>query len=301
VVGTTGGLPALNLQASASSATIDGFAFIANPGGTDGVISNLGAAALTGITIKNNYVKPTGSNGAAIWLARSILDLTLDKNEIIGSTAGTQVIFLSTNSYNGIAVTNNNIYGSGGTYGLFVDGNRNVGTSATPRSPLIQGNLFQGHVAGINGGIRSFDNAQFLENTFNNNSSLGFQGGPRNSIFARNTFTNNGLYGMSLTGFNGNATQFADATRGASGTIIENNIFSGNATASGAFADILLSNEAPGLQNSNIIRYNSLGSVKGIYNNEPDGSTDPIHATCNWFGVTTAAGVAAKVTTGPVV
>lgn len=36
-------------------------------------------------------------------------------------------------------------------------------------------------------------------------------------------------------------------------------------------------------------------SAKGIYNNEPDGGTDPIHATCNWFGSTSPAVVASKI------
>ncbi len=294
VVGT-GTSPAFNLQAVSSNSIIDGFALIGNPGGTDGVISNLAAANLTNITIKNNYIKATGSTGAAIWMARSIVDLTLDKNEIIGSTAGTQVIFLSTNSYNGLFVTNNNILGSGGVYGIFVDGNRNVGTSLTPRNPLIQSNLFEGHQAAINAGSRSLENAQVLENTFNNNSVTGFQGGPKNSNFARNTFSNNTQYGMSLTAFGS-----VDPLRGGQGTTIQNNFFFNNGNTPGIlgtnrFGDILLSNQTAGTQNSNTIVNNSLLSTISIYNNEPDGGTDPVHATCNWFGSTNPATVAAKI------
>src|SRR5205085_12679863 len=63
----------------------------------------------------------------------------------------------------------------------------------------------------------------------------------------------------------------------------------------GAFGDILISNEAPGLQNSNTIINNSLLSGISIFNNEPNGTTDPIHATCNWFGTTSPAAVAVKI------
>ncbi|MGB4849703.1 MAG: SprB repeat-containing protein, partial [Saprospiraceae bacterium] len=290
---------ALNLTTGFQSSIIDGFAIVGSLNATNGVITCATTAGLTNVQIRNNYVKvATGFTAPAVFLNRGMTDATFDKNEFIAASGSTQCI--QTNgpqTYHGLYFTNNNVLGNGGTYGFFVDGNRNVGTSVgfANRNPLFQGNLFQGFSAGINAGIRSFDNVQVLENTFNGNSQLGFQGGPRNSNFARNTFTANGQYGMSLTGFNGNAAQFADATRGASGTTIQNNFFSGNATAGGAFGDILLSNEAPGLQNSNTISNNSLLSVVAIYNNEPDGTTDPIHATCNWFGSTTPAVVASKI------
>ncbi len=293
---------ALELMTGSSSTVIDGFSMLGVVLGTQGVIQTQSPTAQTSFTqIKNNFVKNTGAQGAAMWFNRGITDVTISNNEIVGGTtsSSTQNIFLNNQSFAGMHFLNNNVLGSGGTYGIFVDGNRNVGTSATPRDPLFQGNLFQGLVAGMNGGVRSLDNAQFLENTFNNNSQLGFQGGPRKSNFARNTFTNNGLYGISLTGFNGSPAQFADTTRGSSKTTIQNNFFSGNATAPGAFGDVLLSNEANGMQASNTITNNSLTSTIAIYNNEPGGGTDVIKAECNWFGTTSAATITTKVFNTP--
>jgi len=278
------------LQSGSTSTILDGFAMLGNVAGANGVIQTL-TSTLSFVQIRNNYIKVTSTNGQGLWLNRGIMDLTIDKNELIGGTASTQIIFMNgPQSFAGLYFTNNNVLGGGGTYGIFVDGNRNVGTSVTPRNPLLQGNLFQGLVAGINAGSRSLQDAQILENTFNNNSQLGFQGGPKNSIFARNTFTGNGLYGMALTAFGS-----ADPLRGGQGTTIQNNFFSGNATAPGAFGDILLSNQTTGTQNSNTITENSLLSTIAIYDNDPDGSTDTIHATCNWFGSTSELGVTSKI------
>ena len=278
------------LQAGSSSAVIDGFAMLGNVTGTNGVIQTL-TAILSNVQLRNNFLQVTSTNGQGLWFNRGITDVTIDKNEFIGGTASTQIIFLNgPQSFAGMYLTNNNILGSGGTYGMFVDGNRNVGTSATPRSPLFQGNLFQGLVAGMNAGSRSLQDVQFLENTFNNNSQLGFQGGPKNCNFARNTFTGNGLYGMAFTAFGS-----SDPLRGAQGTTVQNNFFSGNATLPGAFGDILLSNQTAGTQNSNTITENSLLSAIAIYDNDPDGATDTIHASCNWFGAISEFGVSSKI------
>ena len=83
---------------------------------------------------------------------------SFDKNEINGSSiAGSgQAIFLNgPPSFAGIWVTNNNIVNNTGRYGLFVDGNHNVGESAT-RAPKIDGNLFNNNLQSLNLGSRSF-------------------------------------------------------------------------------------------------------------------------------------------------
>ena len=55
----------------------------------------------------------------------------------------------------GLYITNNNIINNAGRYGFFVDGNHNVGESAT-RAPSISGNLFNNNLQGMNLGSRSF-------------------------------------------------------------------------------------------------------------------------------------------------
>ncbi len=283
----------IELFAGSSSSTIDGFAMLGNVTGTNGVIQTL-TTTLSSVQLKNNYLKVTSTNGQALWFNRGITDVTIDKNEMVGGTSSTQVIFLNgPQSFAGMYLTNNNILGVGGTYGLFVDGNGNVGTSATPRNPLIQGNLFQGLVAGINAGSRSLLNAQILENVFNNNTTLGFQGAANSSNIARNTFTNNGAYGMALTVFGS-----TDVTRGSLNTTVQNNFFSSNGNTPGSSAvwgDIVLSNQTTGKLNTASITNNSLLSTIAIMNNESNGTTDPIHASCNWFGTITPSGVAAKI------
>lgn len=281
---------AVDLQAGANSAVVDGFSMMATVGGTNGVVQTI-SSILTGVQIKNNLMKLNSSTGAVLWFNRGIVDLTVTQNEMYGGTASTQVIFFNgPQTFSGFYLTYNNIYGTGGTYGWFVDGNRNVGASATPRNPLIKGNLFQGLIAGINCGSRSIQDAQIIENTFNNNTQLGLQGGPKNTNIARNTFTGNGLYGMALTVFGS-----SDVTRGSLNATVQNNFFSGNGTAPGGFGDLVLSNQTVGVLNSVTITANSFLSTIAIVNNDPDGGTDVAHATCNWFGTNSPSGVAAKI------
>ncbi len=275
---------AIDIQSSNS--IIDGFAMLGNTIGTNGVIQTL-AGPYTTDQIRNNYLKVTSTIGQALWLNRGITDVTIDKNEMIGGSSSSQVIFMNgPQSFAGMYFTNNKVTGSTSSAGIFVDGNRNVGTSATPRNPLLQGNLFDGLSVGINGGSRSFENTQFLENTFTNVAFDGFQGGPKNSNFARNTFSNNGRYGLALTAFG----SMADGTRGAQGTTVQNNFFFNNTTA-----DIRTSDQINGTQGTNTIMNNSLLSTIAIDNGEPNGGTDPVQATCNWFGTTAYMAIAAKI------
>ncbi len=276
---------ALELFAGSSNSIIDGFAMLGNTTGTNGVIQTL-TATLSGVQSKNNYLKVTSTNGQALWLNRGVTDLTVDKNDLVGGTTSSQVVFMNgPQSFAGLFFTNNNVSGTTSAAGIFVDGNRNVGTSATPRSPLVQGNLFTGLSVGINGGSRSFQDVQFLENTFTLCAFDGFQGGPKNSNFARNTFSSNGRYGLAFTSFGNLAVD-----RGAQGSTVQNNFFTGNTTA-----DFRASDQGTGTHNTNTISNNSFLSTVAISNAEPNGGTDIIHAQCNWYGSTSPAVVASKI------
>src|SRR5262249_3195774 len=144
-----------------------------------------------------------------------------------------QAIFLNgPQSFAGIAVTNNNIINNAGRYGLFVDGNHNVGESAT-RAPQISANLFDNNLQGLNLGSRSFGKpaapvlgaygGYITNNTFSNNTANGVQAGIQHVQVSGNTFSNNALSGLVLTSF-GNT----GADRGAQNSDITQNFFSGN-------------------------------------------------------------------------
>ncbi len=230
----------------------------------------------------------TSGTFAALFLNKNAIDSTIDQNVFVASATSSQTVFLDgPDLFHGLYFTNNNVLRNGalGGTGLFVDGNRNIGSSVaqtplSPRSPLIQGNLFQNHALGLNAGIRSFENAQFVENTFTGNLG-GFAGGPKNSLIARNTFTTNEYYGLRLTGFGSGLT---DPARGAEGNTVENNVFSGNGwTVLGTgYGDLRLDNQADGLQSTNVIRNNSFGSMVALYVNETSGETYQLSG--NWWG-----------------
>jgi len=142
VIAPTSG-PVINLLAGASLSTIDGFAMIGDfASGSKGII-NSEATTLNNLTIQYNSMVVTSTVGHAFWFNNSAIDATIHKNEMVGGTSSTQVIFLDGgDQFHGLHITYNNILGTGGVYGIFVDGNRNVGTSGA-RTSLIQGNLFQ--------------------------------------------------------------------------------------------------------------------------------------------------------------
>jgi len=290
---------ALNLGNGTNASTIDGFSLLGSPGSTEGVICNNNNFATDGLILKNNFIAVSSGSGACVWLNKNAIDADMIQNEFVAATGSTYAIFLdASDQYHGLHFVNNNVLRSGaiGGTGFYVDNNRATGTSASLRTPLFQGNLFQGHALGFNAGIRSFVDAQVIENTFNGNTG-GFAGGPKNSDIARNTFSNNTLYGLRLTNF-GSTSGEPGAQKGAISTTVENNFFYGNGTTvdmTSGYGDVRLDNMYTGYLSTNTITNNSFASTIAIFNKESDGTTDPVHATCNWFDTTVPAAILAKI------
>jgi len=127
--------------------TIDGFSF---SGGTALGVIMTSVGPNNNMQIVNNRFG--GYSGSAVFMNRGGSDITIDKNVMDGSNiAGSgQTIFANgPQSYPGLFITNNQIINNTGRYGFFVDGNHNVGESAT-RAPSISGNLFDKNLQGLN-------------------------------------------------------------------------------------------------------------------------------------------------------
>ncbi|HNE30155.1 MAG TPA: cyclic nucleotide-binding domain-containing protein, partial [Saprospiraceae bacterium] len=285
---------ALDLLSGTGASTIDGFSMVSAPAsGTAGVISS-DVAATDGLQLKNNYIAVSSGSGAALWLNKNAIDANIENNEFTGATGSTQVVYFDGgDQFHGLYFRNNNVLRSGavGNTGIFVDGNRNIGTSVSSRTPQIKGNLFQGHALGLNGGSRSFENAEISENTFNGNTG-GMAAGPKTSSIVRNTFSNNTGYGLRLTSF-GNTS---DPTRGAQNSTVQNNFFSGNGTTvdmTNGYGDLRIDNQYTGVVATNTISDNSFGSTIALFNNETGGEL--VNAECNWFGSASAATVTGKI------
>src|SRR5207247_968582 len=135
--------------------TIDGFSFNGGPTGASGVIFT-SVGPNNNMQISNNRF--SNYPAAAIWMNRGGDDITIDKNFLDGSNiagSGQAIFGNGPQSFNGLFITNNTIINNTGRYGFFVDGNHNVGESAT-RAALISGNLFDSNLQGMNLGSRSF-------------------------------------------------------------------------------------------------------------------------------------------------
>ena len=285
---------ALELQTNSNASVIDGFAFVGSHNGTSGTVGNT-SGTNTGLQFKNNQVSvATGFTTSAIFMNRPAVDATFDRNEFVASTGSTQAVFLDgADAFHGLQFTNNNVLRSGalaGT-GFFVDGNRNIGTSASLATPLVKGNLFQNHALGFNGGQRAFDDAEISENTFTLNTG-GFAGGPRDSTITRNSFTSNSLYGLRLTSF-GNT---ADPTRGTQNTQVTNNVFTGNGTTVdlvNGYGDVRIDDQFNGTQSTNTISGNSLGSTIGVFNRESN--PEVVNFSSNWWGGSSNPETAGKI------
>lgn len=283
VVAPLSGRP-LELQDPADNAVIDGFAVVGSLSGAVGAIEST-TGATDGLQLMNNYVAvATGFTATPLFMNKSAVDATIDRNVFVAAAGSSQAILLDgPDQFHGLHFTNNNVLRNGtvsGT-GVFVDGNRNIGTSVSLRTPLFSGNVFQGHALGFNGGVRSFQNAEFFENVFTGNQG-GLAAGLKNSLVARNTFTANGYYGLRLTGFDSGLT---DTTKGAQGTTVENNAFSGNGTTvllPNGYGDVRLDNQADGLQATNTIRNNTFGSAVAVFNSETSGEV--LNLGSNWWG-----------------
>ena len=209
-----------------------------------------------------------------------------------GSIAGGgQAIFANgPQSYTGLYITNNDIKNNTGRYGFFVDGNHNVGESAT-RAPSISGNLFTNGLQGMNLGSRSFGTlavpvtgpfgGYINNNTFSSHTANGIQGGIQHVQVMGNTFQSNTLAGLSLTSF-GNT----GADRGAQNCVVTCNFFGGNATG------ILISSPtAAGAPASNTINNNNIcGNTTGL----SYAGTETVNCTSNFWGSATGPTIASN-------
>lgn len=266
----------ITLQTGSAGTIINGFTL---SGGVQGITSTTGP--INNLQVLNNQI--VGFTGSGIFLNDSGVDNTISQNVIDGSsqTGNGDLLHLDTDNFDGFRLTNNNIVNSPNGTGFFVDGNHNVGVSAT-RSPLIQGNLFDKNATGANLGTRAFEFGTITQNIFSNNDFDGLQGGIQNSTISRNTFSNNGRSGLALTSF-GNM----GADRGAQNTLITENFFSNNTREDVFFS----ATQAPGTISTNTLTNNSLLSTVAVTYN----GTETINASANWWGTNVETGVRAKI------
>jgi hypothetical protein len=265
----------LTLQTGSAGSIIDGFTFF---GGTRGIESTSGP--LHNLQILNNRIVAFTVSGVS--LNDPGTDITLHQNAVDGSSkiGGGNLVHLDTDNFSGFRLTDNCITNGavvGNGTGFFVDGNRNVGTSAT-RNPLISGNVFNNNQTGANLGIRSIENGTIRGNTFTNSRFDGLQGGPKNSLITGNNFIGNGRHGLSLTSF---GSGVGDPTRGAQlNTVTCNNMTSngflniGSGISFGAIQD-------PGTISSNHVNFNNISgnNVGATYT-----GTETIDVESNWWG-----------------
>lgn len=269
--------------------TIDGFSFVGGSAATQGCVYN-NVGPNDGMQILNNRF--SGYSTAAIWLNRGGINMTIDRNVLDGSSiaAGAQAIFLNTQGFPGLHVTNNNIVNNTNRYGLFVDGNHNVGESAT-RAPLIDGNLFDNNLQGMNLGSRSLGTlgapvlgtyaATISNNTFSNNAFDGVQGGLQHVLVTHNSFSANGRNGLGLTSF-GNA----GVDRGGQNSTITFNCFTGNGFTQTGAGLAFSATQAVGTISTNHAHNNT---VRGNRVGATYTGTETIDAETNWWGCTTGA------------
>lgn len=284
VVPATGS--ALSFSSDAGIITVSGFSFSSAAASVGGVVV-ADTAAVNGLVFSNNHVGvASGAGGAAIRLGSNAVDATFSGNVLIGAEGSPEVVLLDgADVFHGLHFTDNHVLraGAAGHTGLSVNGNRNMGSSAT-RSPLIKGNRFEGHAVGFDGGARSIRDAEISSNIFHGNAG-GLAAGPLDSVIKDNLWTSNTSYGLRLTGF-GN---ISDTTTGAQGNRVENNDFQGNGTAvsPSGHGDIVIDDQIDGTQGTNVIRLNRFTSGVGIFNNEASGS---IQAAYNYWNAADGPG-----------
>lgn len=275
----------ITLSVGVAGAVINGFTI---SGGIRGIDSAGGP--LNGLQVLNNRV--IGFTGNGIFLNDSGIDITFNQNVIDGAskTGSGGLMHLDTDSFAGFHFTNNNITGKGaadGSTGFFVDGNLNVGVSATPRTPLFSGNLITACNTGTNLGSRAFTGGTISGNTWSNNNFDGLQGGIQSTTISGNTFSGNGRSGLALTSF-GNTI---DPVRGAKNTIVVGNTMSGNGFTQANGAGLSFGVQFPGTIITNQARFNRIvgNNIGAFYN----GTESPINAENNWWGCNTGPGGAA--------
>ncbi|QDT78380.1 hypothetical protein Mal35_18290 [Gimesia maris] len=261
----------LDLQSGSAGTTIDGFTF---SGGTTGIVSTSGP--IDDLQILNNQF--VGFTGSGVFLNDSGDDITVHQNVVDGTSqiGGGGIFHLDQDTFDGFHFTSNWVLN--GDTGFFVDGTRNVSSSAS-RDPLFEDNLFDGNGAGANFGRFGVENAVVQNNVFSNNAFDGLQGGIQNSLITMNTFDTNARAGLRLTGFGGTG----DSTRGAQGNIVEENIFLNNgAGMSGTgYGDVRLDDQFDGTISTNTFFNNSFGSTVAVFNNETSGEV--VDFSGNWW------------------
>lgn len=286
----------LELQTGSAGAIINGFTF---SGGSRGIESTSGP--INNLQILNNRI--IGFTGNGVFLNDNGIDITVSRNLIDGAskTGAGDLFHLDTDSFAGFHLINNCIVGKGAadtSTGFFVDGNHNVGTSATPRKPVISGNTISNCQTGMNLGTRAFgsltapNTGTISNNTFSNNLFDGLQGGIQNTRIAGNVFSNNGRSGLALTSF-GNT----GADRGAQNCTITCNTITGNGftqnsgdTAGGGIT--FSSTQAAGTIKTNHANNNNVsGNFAGARYN---GTETPIDMENNWWGSATGPTVASN-------
>src|SRR5579862_8240342 len=265
---------------------IDGFSFSGGAPGSSGVVFT-STGPNDNLQIVNNRFSNYPS--AAVWMNRGGADISIDKNVMdganISSPPTSQAIFMNgQQSYPGIFITNNDIINNTNRYGIFVDGNHNVGESAT-RAPLISGNVFSNNGSAMDLGSRSFGTigapvlgaygGAISNNIFSSNKFDGIQGAVQHVLIATNVFNNNGGHGISLGYPDTN-----DNTRGAQNSVVSCNLFVDNGFFIGGSA-VSLAPQFAGTMATNQVNNNS------IFNNNIGldylGS-DAIDASNNWWG-----------------
>jgi len=263
----TGAGTLVELRTGSAGTVIDGFTF---SGGTRQIESTSGP--INNLQILNNrFVEFTGSG---VFLNDNGVDITASQNSFDGTNQGGGGIFhLDQDNFDGFNLTDNCI--SNGTTGFFVDGNRNVGSSAN-RSPLISGNTFEQNVTGVNIGRKAIEDGDIYGNVFRDNDFDGLQGGPKNTMISENDFSSNGRWGLALTGFGGGG----DSSRGAQDNSISNNCFTANGFTNNGGGILFSSSQYPGTIATNTLNQNNISdnAVGALYS-----GTETIDAEDNWW------------------
>ena len=283
---TTAGTGTLIFNANTTATVVDGFAFT---GGTSlGVIQTQSGTDFSNFQVSNNYF--SGYSQSAVFLNRGGSDITIDKNVMDGSSisgSGQAIFGNGPQNFNGLWITNNNVVNNTGRYGFFVDGNHNMGESAT-RASKIDGNLFNNNLQGLNLGSRSMGTlgapvlgayaGYITNNTFSNHAANGIQAGIQHVLVQGNTFSNNATDGLALTSF-GNT----GADRGAQNSDIKSNYF----TTSGRAGLFFSGTQGAGLIETNKANFNRfVGNAVAIQygSTVAAGNNGTINVENNWFG-----------------
>jgi len=276
--------PALQLASGAGSITVSGFAMTAAAPGASGVVT--ATTSLSQFQFAGNHVAVNaGATGAALSLRATAIDATISQNVFVAAAGSGSAVFLDGSAaFHGLHFIENDVLRDGAVAqaGLLVDGDRNVGPSGT-RSPLVDGNRFEGHDIGFHGGARSLDEVTLTGNTFAGNTR-GMAAGPRQCVLQSNLWLNNAVGGLRLTSFG----ETGDPDFGAQQVTIEGNDFQGNGAAAdpAGHGDLVVDDQAPGTHAGHLIRNNRFQSATALWNN----SGEILDVTRNYWGAADGPG-----------